>query len=255
MGFLPSEGPGPTGIRCILTLSRRSARVNACAGSRSAGDLGGRHLDERHDCEQHGDDGSCDERAGEPSDGSSQAGGCYGGQGDFKEGFAVAPGCFHKLLEQLDSTGQRTTGRHASLLFVSISKATDCRVKPIFWRGLRARAISESLTEPSSEDAAPPPAARTRQLTRRDDTPYERLRPSRLDSLLGLRPGAIPPLGLLHPCRPGRLSSDRRRGWRGANVVQSVCVAGIHRASAFPWMGMKERLNVAGSRVSESAGR
>jgi hypothetical protein len=28
----------------------------------SAGEVGGRHLDERHDCEQHGDNGRCDAR-------------------------------------------------------------------------------------------------------------------------------------------------------------------------------------------------
>jgi hypothetical protein len=49
--------------------------------SASAGDVGGRHLDERHDCEQHGDDGSCDERAGEPGDGSGRAGETAGGGG------------------------------------------------------------------------------------------------------------------------------------------------------------------------------
>jgi len=47
----------------------------------SAGDVGGRHLDERHDCEQHGDDGSCDKRAGEPGDGSGRAGEMAGGGG------------------------------------------------------------------------------------------------------------------------------------------------------------------------------
>jgi hypothetical protein len=49
--------------------------------SASAGDVGGRHLDERHDCEQHGDNGNCDERAGEPGDGSGRAGETAGGGG------------------------------------------------------------------------------------------------------------------------------------------------------------------------------
>jgi hypothetical protein len=65
--------------------------------SASAGDVGGRHLDERHDCEQHGDDGSCDERAGKPGDGSGRAGKTAGSLSTvpgvvdgFPRGFAAA---------------------------------------------------------------------------------------------------------------------------------------------------------------------
>ena len=47
--------------------------------SASPGDVGGRHLDERHDCEQVGDDACCDDRAGEPGDGSGRAGETAGG--------------------------------------------------------------------------------------------------------------------------------------------------------------------------------
>jgi hypothetical protein len=76
--LLPSEGPSDrhSYLRCPVD-RRGSMHVHVSA---SAGAVGGRHL-ERHDCEQHGDDGSCDERAGEPGDGSARAGETAGGGG------------------------------------------------------------------------------------------------------------------------------------------------------------------------------